>query len=229
MPRKKKPAPPRALYELRVSLDDVTPTVWRRFRIPADATLHDLHLVLQLVMGWTTTHLYEFRHGDDRYAEPDPDGDFDDDSTDTDDVRLGNLLRQPKDRIAYTYDFGDDWHHTVTLLAIHPDDRTHPETWCLDGAGACPPEDCGGPGGYRDLRHILANPKHPDHRDRLDWLELNTAADFDPAAFTPDDANDELADGLEGVRALFDDWLDEDDEDDEKPATNIIPFPKRAP
>lgn len=221
----KKPKP-RAIYELRVVLEDVKPVVWRTFRIPADATLRDLHHVLQVVMGWTNSHLHAFEHDGDRYSEPGPDFEMDGGDIDTDDVTVGELLRTVGDVLSYEYDFGDGWSHTVSLQAIH---TTGPEVWCLDGKRACPPDDCGGPGGYANLLGILAKPKHPEHRDMLEWLEPAYPDGFDPEAFDIDEINEQLADGLEGVRADFENLNDEDDLDEDDPGKpdNIIPFPKR--
>lgn len=224
----RKPKRPRAVYEIRVELDDVQPMVWRSFRCPADATLRDLHYVLQIVMGWTTSHLHAFQHDGDRYTEPGPDFEMGGADIDTDDVTVGELLRRVGDDLAYDYDFGDGWSHTVSLTAIHHDDG--PELWCLDGAQACPPEDCGGPMGYARLLGILAKPKHPEHRDMRAWLEPEYPDGFNPAAFDLDLINEQFAEGLAGVRYDFEERLDDDGydgDDEDEPAANIIPFPKR--
>lgn len=226
MPRKPKAKPARDIYELRVDLDGVKPAVWRRFTIPSDASLCDLHYVLQLVMGWTNSHLHAFQHDGDRYAEPGPDFEMDGADIDTDDVTVGELLRKTGDDILYEYDFGDGWNHTVTLLAVHAE-GTIPEVCCIDGEQACPPEDCGGPGGYADLLDILAKPKHPEHQSMREWLDDLHPDGFDPAAFDKDTINEQFADGLGGVRADFENAGDDEDDGAEAADWNIIPFPKR--
>ena len=154
VPKKpKRPKQSPAIYELRITLQDVKPAIWRSFRFPADAALSDLHYVLQTVMGWTNSHLHAFEHEGDRYVEPGPDFEMDGADIDTDDVTVGELLRKAGDDLMYEYDFGDGWSHMVTLTAIHCDDG--PEVWCIDGKRACPPDDCGGPGGYANLLGIL--------------------------------------------------------------------------
>ena len=50
---------------------------------------------------------------------------------------------------------------------------------CLDGKRACPPDDCGGPWGYGDFLDAIADPKHPDHDDKIEWV----GGKFDPEAF----------------------------------------------
>jgi hypothetical protein len=97
--------------------------------------------------------------------------------------RLGQIAPRPEDRFGYTYDFGDEWEHDVLVEAVSdPEpDITYPR--CLTGRRACPPEDCGGIWGYDDLLEILGDPAHEEHQDRLDWLGLDSADRFDPAAF----------------------------------------------
>ena len=76
-------------------------------------------------------------------------------------------------------DFGDGWDHTVIV-----EDRSTltyglKHAVCLDGANACPPEDCGGAGGYEELRLALADPSHEDYDDLLEWI----GGPIDPTAF----------------------------------------------
>lgn len=89
----------------------------------------------------------------------------------------------------YVYDFGDHWQHDVIVekvLAAEPG-AVYPV--CLSGKGHCPPEDCGGVWGYAELRETLADPAHEEHADMLEWLELESAEEFDPHAFDADDVN----------------------------------------
>lgn len=62
-------------------------------------------------------------------------------------------------------------------------------TICVDGRGRCPPEDCGGAWGYALLRETLADPSDVEHAQMLDWLGLDSAADFDPAQFDVGEVN----------------------------------------
>lgn len=227
------------LYELKVTLDEVLPPVWRTFRIPASASLFELHCVLQVVMGWSNGHLHEFTQGRKRYMLPDPDGMAEDmGALDEEDFTVADLLRQPRQTLTYGYDFGDGWEHTVALVAIHQDGE---ELTCIAGSGTCPPEDCGGPGGYAHLLDVLGNKRHPEHRDMKTWLG-DLAKDYrDPTICPLDQINEDLADGLEEVVAMISggeegEYLDEDgeeedgdDEPDHDPDGKIILFPGIGP
>lgn len=88
-----------------------------------------------------------------------------------------------RSKISYVYDFGDGWDHQVLvekLLDRQPGTK-YPR--CIGGRRAAPPEDCGGIGGYEELLETLADPTHPEHAEMLEWLGLDNAERFDPAAF----------------------------------------------
>ncbi len=177
--------------QLKLSLRGVSkPPVWRRLLVPADMRLDRLHDVIQTAMGWTDTHLHVFSTAAGDYGIPDPELGFRNERT----ARLAQFLKQPGDRLQYAYDFGDGWEHDVVLekqlRRAAPGERI---PTCLAGKGACPPEDCGGHWGYADLKEALVDPRHEDHEDMLDWLGLDSAEDFDPAACDVADINDVLA------------------------------------
>src|SRR5438105_2681453 len=48
------------LYQLKLTLDETTPAVWRRLQVPSSITLAQLHRVFQLAMGWEDYHLHSF-------------------------------------------------------------------------------------------------------------------------------------------------------------------------
>ena len=50
-------------WQLRIELLDVRPLVWRRLRVPANITLPKLHRVFQTALGWTNSHLHQFKVG----------------------------------------------------------------------------------------------------------------------------------------------------------------------
>ncbi|MGZ6565194.1 MAG: plasmid pRiA4b ORF-3 family protein [Solirubrobacteraceae bacterium] len=178
-----------AVLQLKLSLRGVSkPPVWRRLLVPSDMRLGQLHNVIQTAMGWTDTHLHAFStpYGD--YGPPDPELDHRDERT----ARLADFLLQPGDRIRYAYDFGDFWEHDIVLEKTLERDPDAQLPVCVAGKGGCPPEDCGGVWGYADLRATLADPASEEHSAMLEWLGLDSADEFDPAAFDMDETNDVL-------------------------------------
>ncbi|MEY9910557.1 putative membrane protein [Catenulispora sp. MAP12-49] len=182
--------PGEELFQLRVSLDDTDPQVWRRVLVPASIRLDRLHGVLQAALGWTDSHLHLFTVGEARYGRRDPD--FDEDIVAEDAVGLADIAGAGA-VIGYEYDFGDGWEHEILVEVVVTAEPGVVYPRCVDGAAACPPEDCGGVWGYRDLRETLADPGAADHQEMLDWLGIEHAAQFDPAAFDVDAANRRVA------------------------------------
>lgn len=169
---------PRQIYQLRIALYEVSPPVWRRVALPGGYTLDRLHRVIQYAMGWQDLHLHSFDVYGVQYGPPDPVGELP--VRDELDARLDAVVGKG-DSFRYTYDFGDWWEHEVAvedLFGAEPDE-SYPA--CVDGARACPPEDVGGPTGYRELLAALADPEHPRHRAVGTWL----GRPFDPEAFDP--------------------------------------------
>lgn len=171
------------LYQLKVVLLGSEPPIWRRMQVPGDAKLDWLHAVLQIAIGWTNSHLHQFRVGEDCYS--DTRHNFAEYEGDPEILEAGKFtLRQiaprTQDTFSYEYDFGDSWEHEITVDKILPPDAAAATTaLCLEGARACPPEDCGGVGGYDNVLKILKNRKHPEHKTVKEWLGRT----FDATAF----------------------------------------------
>jgi hypothetical protein len=158
---------------LRVALRDVEPAVARVIDVPASATLPELHDLLQAAIGWTDSHLHQFVTPQATYGMEIPGEEvWPEDQRD----ETGALLTDLGSEFEYLYDFGDDWTHHVEVLG--PGGST---PGCVDGHGACPPEDCGGPGGYAELLNVLADPTHPEHERMRSWVG-NRLRPFDRAA-----------------------------------------------
>ncbi|GAA3188966.1 plasmid pRiA4b ORF-3 family protein [Dactylosporangium siamense] len=168
----------RTIIQLRISLDGVEPTVWRRVLIPGGFTLDRVHRVVQFAMGWGDRHLHVFDVEGVQYGVPDPDGLLD--VHDELDVRL-DAVASKGGRLRYTYDFGDWWEHDLTVEDEFPADLDTAYPVCTAGERACPPDDVGGPDGYRDLVAAVGDPAHPDHVAMGEWL----GRAFDPGAFDP--------------------------------------------
>ncbi|MDQ3630811.1 MAG: plasmid pRiA4b ORF-3 family protein [Actinomycetota bacterium] len=172
--------PTDAVLQLKIGLIGVAkPPVWRRVLVPAQMRLDRFHEVVQVAMGWVGGHMHVFSAGGVEYGFPDPELGHRDERKTT----LDRVLVRAGDRMRYTYDFGDDWEHEILVEKVHVAEpgRTYPA--CVDGRSRCPPEDCGGPWGYADLRAVLADPGHDEHAEMLEWLGIVRASEFDPGAF----------------------------------------------
>jgi len=177
------------IVQIKIKLLGVAkPPVWRRLQLRADTRLDHLHEIIQAALGWENHHMHAFSFGDEEFGIPDRELGFSDERQ----VTLGELIDLGA-RFRYTYDFGDDWEHEIVvedLLDADPD--THYPI-LVAAKGACPPEDCGGPWGYANLKEILTDPDHDEHQDMLEWLGLDNASELDPAAVTSEDIDYELA------------------------------------
>jgi Plasmid pRiA4b ORF-3-like protein len=164
-----------SIAHLRIKLDDVEPAVVRRVEVPLTIRLDRLHLVLQAAMGWTNSHLYEIRARDVGWGSPDPD--FGDGPLDASKARLIDVLEDVGAKsLKYLYDFGDGWEHSVRIERITDAVPGIVYPRLIDAAGRCPPEDVGGPWGYREFLDAIADPNHQEHAERLQWIGRN----FDP-------------------------------------------------
>lgn len=177
------------IYQIKVTLAGVRPPIWRRILIPKDLRLDRLHAVLQIVMGWTNSHLHQFIVGRKYYSDPRFELDaWDLEVFDERKVTVKDILPEVRSKAVYEYDFGDGWEHTLLVekqLAQEPG-AAYP--LCLDGRRACPPEDCGGVGGYANLLEALEDPEHEEHEELLEWLGEAS----DPEAFSLESVNREL-------------------------------------
>ena len=177
------------IYVLKVVLLGMKPSIWRRLQVPGNANLAWLHAVIQVAMGWTNSHLHQFKRGADCYSDTRHHfAEFEGDPEILEERKftLQQLAPHQKAALGYDYDFGDSWAHEITVAKILPPDAAAATTaLCLDGARACPPEDCGGVWGYAKLLRILKNPKHREHQLMQDWL----GRPFDPQAFDVASAN----------------------------------------
>lgn len=165
------------IARLRIILNDVDPQPMRHIEVPLKIRLDRLHEVIQAAMGWTDTHLYEFRVGDAGWGAPDPDG-FYDGPMDAKKMTLEMMIDQTGTRtIQYVYDFGDDWDHSIRIERVNDaaPGMTYPRL--LKASGACPPEDVGGAWGYEEFLEALADPDHEQHTDMVHWSGGNFDAE----------------------------------------------------
>jgi len=176
------------VYQLKVTLQRIHPPVWRRIQVWEDATLAQLHRVLQIVMGWEDCHLHQFEIGRRIYSVPDPDDDlYERKVVDESRVRLREAFPRVGTQFEYLYDFGDSWRHGLVVEAIILPDLGTEYPHCLAGERRTPPEDVGGPSRYEDYLEAMADPGHEEHETLLRWR-----GPFDPEQFSLPAVNEQL-------------------------------------
>ena len=178
------------IYQIKATIIETAPAVWRRFLVRPEVTLAALHEVLQTVFGWNDGHLHEFAIGGERYQVPDPGWDeVGDPVHDESAVILGSVVTKVKSKFIYLYDFGDCWEHELRLEKKLPEEADGRYPVCVAGGRHCPPEDCGGVWGYDNFLAAIADEGHPDHADMVEWL----GDDFGPESFSLEAVNEALA------------------------------------
>jgi hypothetical protein len=182
------------IYQFRIALLDAELAVWRRIQV-RNETLDRLHVHIQTAMGWTNSHLHEFDIDGERYGDPLllDDGFEDFHCVNTRTTYVSDIIPDSGERFrfSYEYDFGDAWLHEVLFegcLKATPGER-YPI--CVEGVGACPPEDVGGITGYSEFLAAIADPDHEQHAIYREW-----AGPFDPQAFDARRATSRMRRGL---------------------------------
>ena len=174
------------VYQIKTTLRGTRPPIWRRILVSRNINLAQFHNILQIVMGWTDSHMHQFRVGKTYYGTPSNELGMRVKSDKK--VRLEEVLKKPKDRMIYEYDFGDSWEHDVVLEKIIPKDQKIKCPFVVKGQGACPPEDVGGVWGYYDFLEAVSNPGHLNHKEMVEWCG---------GSFNPDEFD------IEGINAYF--------------------------
>lgn len=174
----------KAIYQLKISLKDAKPPIWRRVLVQGNITLKKLHRMIQLLMEWEDYHLHDFSFPNIRPPMFTDGSTFDEPKT-----HLNQLLQNPKDRLNYEYDFGDSWRMEILLEKILEPDSNQTYPICIKGVRAAPPEDCGGIYGYYGLLDTLANPGTEEYEEMLEWMG---GEPIDPEFFDMEGINTEL-------------------------------------
>ncbi len=188
MASRKQPTP-QTVYQLKITLKEIRPPIWRRVQVRSDTTLAQLHRVIQLLMGWTNSHLYSFTIQGTEYGVPMPEFAFDDMAVrDEQHVKLSKVIPGEKFKLSYLYDFGDAWEHEILVEKVLDVDPAFDYPNCITGKRACPPEDCGGVWGYRHFLEVIQDPDHPEHEEMLAWV----GGFFDPKDSDLEDVNSQL-------------------------------------
>ena len=185
----RKTAKSSSIYQIKITLKDIRPPIWRRVQVRSTELLEHLHYVIQLSMGWTNSHLHSFSIQSVEYGVPMPEFDMDDmEVRDEKKIKLSKIISGEKFKFSYLYDFGDSWEHEILVekvLAAEPEIK-YPV--CIKAKRACPPEDCGGTWGYEEFLEAIQDPEHPEHEAMLEWV----GGHFDAEDADLDEANAQL-------------------------------------
>lgn len=196
------------IYQFKIVLEDIKPTIWRRVQVPENYTFWDLHIAIQDAMRWMDCHLHQFETIELKPREikyigvPDEDNDGMEVAAGWEEKISEWFSLDSRKTMRYVYDFGDSWNHKVTLEKILPKEEKIKYPICVAGDRACPPEDCGGLGGYDDLLEIMDNPKHEEYEDMIEWLngEKFDAEEFDIMEVEFDNPKGRLKEMLRQIR-----------------------------
>jgi hypothetical protein len=179
------------VYQIKVTLLWTDPPIWRRLLVPPDLRLDELASVILISMGWEGMHAHDFKFGKENYSPPSPGGPAyamamemvlgRPGPIDEGRVQLDEVLLRVGSKGVFTYDFGDNWEHSIVFekrLRADPG-MTYPV--CTGGERACPPDDIGGVHGFYDK---LEN----SPEEFLEWV----GEEWDAEAFSIEEVNQSL-------------------------------------
>lgn len=153
--------------DLTVTLDLERYKAWRRVVVPGDATFVQLHKIIQCVFSWQDRHPYQFDINGISIVDPhiaDVDGVFL-----ASEQRLKDVSLPWQAQMLYTYDFRSKWIHLLNVNGVLKEYEGGPKL--IAGEGDAPPEDIGSIEEYLDFLDIIDDPRHPQHKFYLHWLE----------------------------------------------------------
>ena len=176
----------RQIARLHIELESLEPRIWRQVVVSLTTNLRTLHELIQAVMPWESTHLYQFTVGDKVYGEPDPeDAHWGRKIYQAKAMRLGTLIDRGITAFDYTYDFGDDWRHRIVVENVTDAAPDVDYPVFVTGERRAPPEDVGGPPGFMEFVEAMSMRSHPQHKEMVRWYggPFN-ATDFGEAEIT---------------------------------------------
>jgi hypothetical protein len=193
-------------HQLKIVLKDTDPKIYRTVIVPENYSFYQLHIVIQSVMNWQNCHLFEFNLGT-PYASDSigllNDDDDDDDfwgsrskKYDAEETYLSDFFNGQVKKMNYTYDFGDDWRHVITVLKKPKEEVLYPK--CIKGENVAPIEDCGGIWGFYELVGIMnKSRKTATEREKLEWYDLPKRTSYEyEFKFDIDETNQFLLDNF---------------------------------
>ena len=194
------------VYQFKISLKYSDPLIWRKIVVPSNYSFWDLHVAIQDSMGWLDYHLHLFILKNPRTNDKVEIGIPDEDDKIFDRIvlpdykeKISKYFSENNRNASYEYDFGDSWIHTIKFEKILPAAIGEKYPKCTGGKMACPPEDCGGMGGYYNLLEIINDPSHEEYEEMIEWL----GGEFDPELFDPEDVS--FDDPKERFKLMYED------------------------
>lgn len=127
--------------------------------IPSGLNLMDLSNIIQAMFGFEHDHLWNFRNkaGKEWDTGRDPfGGSLDMDMRgvlDPGEFCIEDVLADNKEKLLYSYDYGDGWEIVVSRMADSNDDAVA----CVETEGTNAMEDIGGVGGLEEFTKLLKN------------------------------------------------------------------------
>ena len=185
--RSKKPtgrSPSKNIYTLEIRIEDIRPMVKRVIEVPGNRTLAELHNIIQAAFFWYNSHLHSWTIRKEEYGPPTEDNYGD--CLDEREYTLDDFDLAPKNTFRYTYDFGDDWVHSVKVKKVQPCVDQPQQVRCVSGMRKGPPEDFGGAWSYTKFLEdrLQDNPQSQDLKEVLEYY-----SDWDPEDFDLDEVN----------------------------------------
>jgi len=198
---------PNEVYQFKITLLGTDPPIWRRIQVPDIYTFWDLHVAIQDSMGWQDQHLHQFqtkgwgrKRGVMISIPSVEDADWGLEVLPGYLTPISDHFSSRKREVLYLYDFGDNWGHLIELEDINKKEGRRRYPVCLDGKGACPPEDCGGIDGYFEALNVIAKTSlNEEDREFLEWLGDYEAERFDPGDVVFEDPDKRLRFSYPGI------------------------------
>lgn len=176
-------------FQLKITIKNSKPPIWRRVIVPTGITFSQLSIILNEVMGWSGSHLFEYEFKDLNAVI------YEDDIFDSEDdcfehhmansMYISEYMEEGK-WFTYTYGFGDCWEHKVTVEKIVEDyEGNYPQV--IKYKGDCPFGDRG-IYGYYDCLDIISDKDNPKYEEYMEWMESQGY----PKKYNMDKVNQEL-------------------------------------
>ena len=162
------------IVRIRIELQEIEPTIWRRIDVPLSSTLLALHDFIQFAFLWTDSHLFEYKIGDRRCGQPEYDRYADERLYKAASIRLKRVVDRGIEQFLYVYDIGDNWRHDLFIEEIRDGEPDVDYPVFVEGERRGPPEDVGGVTGFMEFLEAMLNPLHEEHEPVARWYGRST-------------------------------------------------------